>query len=232
MAASLAEYTDHQLQNARALEFTRLVCALKSSNDSGPRSLSDSLALANAAERVMQRWPHTISQSHFQKAINFEVVTKAGVAPGTTDTNWGSLAAIQPLIDSFVSLSRAASVVGRLQAGGAVPVPFNTSVPTVTSGGTYRWTSQAGPKPVGQMSLQSTTLPITKAAGIIVIAAELVKLATPTAEQLVRRELVEGLAAYLDQQFADRLSQRSPTSTPRRSRTPHHRSARVTRRVM
>jgi len=107
------------------------------------------------------------------------------------------------LIESFVGLVRASSVVGKLQAAGAKAVPFNTSVPIVTAGGTYKWAGQGAPKVVGNMQPQSASLPISKAAGIIVVSSELVKLASPSAETLVRNELTGGIASYLDQQFTD-----------------------------
>jgi len=67
MQATLADYTDTQLQRARSIEFVRLVCHLKSSDDVGPRSLSHELPLMHASERVLQRWPDTTSASQLRK---------------------------------------------------------------------------------------------------------------------------------------------------------------------
>jgi HK97 family phage major capsid protein len=82
-------------------------------------------------------------------------------------------------------------------------VPFNISVPVQTAGGTYNWVGEGAPKPVGQLQFQSVTLGITKASGIIVISEELAKISNPSAEAVVRNDMIAGMAQYLDQQFID-----------------------------
>jgi HK97 family phage major capsid protein len=47
------------------------------------------------------------------------------------------------------------------------------------------------------------TVPFAKAAGIIVLSEELVKLSSPSAEGLVREEMIAGMAQFLDTQFVD-----------------------------
>jgi HK97 family phage major capsid protein/HK97 family phage prohead protease len=128
--------------------------------------------------------------------------TKTAVAAGTTtDSTWaGPLAVRQPLND-FLELLRPRTLLGRIS--GLKQVPFNISIPTQTTGGTYGWVGQNKPKPVTKADYLTVTLDFNKVAGIIVLSEELVMLSTPSAENLVREEMIAGMSAFLDQQFAD-----------------------------
>jgi HK97 family phage major capsid protein/HK97 family phage prohead protease len=128
--------------------------------------------------------------------------TKAAVAVGvTTDATWaGPLVVTQP-INEFLELLRPRTLLGRIP--GMRQVPFNVSVPTQTTGGTYGWVGQNKPKPVTKADFSTVTVPFAKAAGIIVLSEELVKLSTPSAETLVREEMIAGMAQFLDGQFQD-----------------------------
>lgn len=132
-----------------------------------------------------------------------ELVLKAAVAPGTTtDATWaGPLAPLQPLAAEFLELLRPATILGKVD--GFVRVPFNVSVPSQTGGGTYAWVGQGAPKPVGKLQFGTATLGITKAAGIIVITEELARTSTPSAEAVIRNDMIAGMGQYLDQQFID-----------------------------
>ena len=136
---------------------------------------------------------------------NVELLIKAAVAPGnTTDPAWaGALVTVTNLTSEFIALSRAASILGRIP--GIRKVPFNVSVPMQTAGGTYKWVGQAKAKPVTKMQFGSTSLGMSKAAGIIVLTEELVRASSPDAETIVRDEMTAGIAAFLDQQFTDPL---------------------------
>jgi HK97 family phage major capsid protein len=128
--------------------------------------------------------------------------TKAAVAVGTTtDATWaGPLVVTQPL-NEFLELLRPRTLLGRIP--GLRQVPFNVSIPSQTTGGTYGWVGQNKPKPVTKADFSSVTVPFAKAAGIIVMSEELVKLSTPSAENLVREEMIAGMGAFLDVQFQD-----------------------------
>jgi HK97 family phage major capsid protein len=89
------------------------------------------------------------------------------------------------------------------QIPGLRQVPFNVSVPSQTTGGTYAWVGQGLAKPVTAPAYATVTLPFSKAAGIVVLTEELVKLSTPSAEALVREEMIAGMAQFLDVQFND-----------------------------
>lgn len=132
-----------------------------------------------------------------------ELMVKAAVAPGTTtDATWaGPLVTVQPSVSEFLELLRPRTLLGRIP--GLRQVPFNVSVPSQTTGGTYSWVGQQKPKPVTKADYSTVTLTFAKAAGIIVLTEELVRLSSPSAEALVREEMIAGMSQFLDQQFVD-----------------------------
>lgn len=125
---------------------------------------------------------------------------KAAVAPGTaTDATWAGPLVNQKIANDFIELMRAATIID--QISGLYKVPFNTKIPQQTGGGTYSWVGEMKPKPVTALTFGSVTLDWAKVAGIIVLTQELVKLSSPSAEDVVRREMVAGIARFLDGQF-------------------------------
>ena len=132
-----------------------------------------------------------------------ELVLKAAVAAGTTtDATWaGPLAPMKPLTDEFIAYLRPATILGKVTT--FMKVPFNVSVASQTGGGTYQWVGQGAPKPVGKLAFVSVTLGITKCAGIIVITEELARTSTPDAEDVIRRDMIAGIAQFLDSEFID-----------------------------
>jgi HK97 family phage major capsid protein/HK97 family phage prohead protease len=132
-----------------------------------------------------------------------ELALKAAVAAGTTtDAVWaGPLAPIKPLANEFLALLRPATILGKID--GFRQVPFNVSVPSQTAGGSYKWVGQGAPKPVGSLAFATITLGITKCAGIIVITDELARNSTPSAEAVIRADMIAGIAQFLDVQLTD-----------------------------
>jgi HK97 family phage major capsid protein len=127
---------------------------------------------------------------------------KAAVAPGTTtDATWAAPLVNQNIAADFLELLRPATIVGRIP--GLRDVPFNTKVPSQTAGGTYSWVGEQKPKPVSKLAFLSESLGVNKVAGIIVLTEELVRLSNPKAEDLVRRDMIAGIAQFIDQQFID-----------------------------
>jgi HK97 family phage major capsid protein len=56
---------------------------------------------------------------------------------------------------------------------------------------------------MSKLAFSSQTLGFSKAAGIIAITEELARLSSPSAEDLVRKDMIAGISAFLDQQFID-----------------------------
>lgn len=132
-----------------------------------------------------------------------ELMVRAAVAPGDTLTpSWaGVLVQIQNAQNEFLELLRPATIIGKIP--NLRQVPFNTQVPLQTGGGTYGWVGQGAPKPVTKLAMTTTAIQFSKAAGIIVITDELAKLSSPSAETIVRGDMIAGISQFLDLQFID-----------------------------
>lgn len=179
------------------------VLTIKSNAPKGSAFVRSAIALLNTksgsrAEAIAyarDRWA--------DQAADVELLLKAAVAAGnTTDATWaGPLAVAQPLVNEFLELLRPATLIGKIP--NFRQVPFNVSVPSQTAGGTYQWVGQGAPKPVGALAFSAVTLGIAKAAGIIVLTEELVRISSPSAETTVRQDMTAGMAQYLDTQFID-----------------------------
>lgn len=173
--------------------FTRLVIA----KINGKGSISDTLRYIKGRTD----WDNT---PELATMLEYEgLVQKAAVNPGTvTDPAWAApLAVVRPLMDEFIELLRARTVIDRIP--GLRRVPFNVSVPIQNAASTVAWVGEGAPKPVGQLGFTSTTLLIAKAAGIVAISVELAKISNPSAEALVREDLIREIAKFLDTQFLD-----------------------------
>jgi HK97 family phage major capsid protein/HK97 family phage prohead protease len=125
---------------------------------------------------------------------------KAPVAAGTSTTaGWASNLVPTNFTADFLEMLRPRTLVGRMT--GLKRVPFNVSFPSQTAGGTYAWVGENAPKPVTRPTYGTVTLGTAKAAGIIVLTEELVRNSSPSAQETVRNEMLEGMARYLDGQF-------------------------------
>ena len=145
-----------------------------------------------AAMYAEQRWPDMPEVAMF---------LKAAVAPGTTtDATWAGPLMQPRVIDEFVALLRPQTAIGKLNLR---KVPFNTKVPAQTAGGTYGWVGEQKPKPVTKLAFSSLTVPYHKTAGIIVLTEELARLSSPSAEDLVRADMIAGITAFVDLAFTD-----------------------------
>jgi hypothetical protein len=201
----LSTFTADQVRDWRANDFVRFVSSLaEAGKQRGAKAvtLSDELDRIHAAEHFLSHYgPQNPNRSFVERAATFQ--TKAATNPGTTlEPAWGApLAPIRPLIDAFVDVARPASLLGKLQA--AARVPFNVSVPVASSGGTYKWVGQSAPKPIGNMSLSSVSLPILKASGMFVVTKELLTLSAPASVTVLRREMIRGMSQFLDAQLSD-----------------------------
>jgi HK97 family phage major capsid protein len=163
--------------------FVRLACAKLVCNGN----------LHEAAEYA-KRWDDSTPE--------VSLALKAAIAPGTsTDATWAGPLVSQNISNEFIELLRPATIIGKIP--GFRMVPFNTKVPAQSGGGTYGWVGEAKPKPVTKLAFTSANLGYTKAAGIIVLTEELVRLSTPSAEALARNDMVKGIAQFLDAQFID-----------------------------
>jgi HK97 family phage major capsid protein len=139
-----------------------------------------------------------------------ELLIKAAVAAGTTtDTVWaGPLAPYKPLMDEFIEFLRPATIVGKIPK--LRTVPFLVSVPSQTGGVSASWVGENAPKPVGALQFGTVTLALTKCAIIVVITDELAKNSTPSAEAVIRTDMINAIAFLVDTEFT--LPARAPVA--------------------
>lgn len=164
--------------------FTRMVMALGACHGNK----------AEAAAYAEKRW----DDSTPEVALSLKAAVAAGT---TTDATWASPLVNQTMLNEFIELLRPATILGKIP--GLRNVPFNVKVPMQTAGGTYGWVGEAKPKPLTKLAFGSDTLGMTKVAGIIVLTEELVRSSNPSAEALVRADMIAGIAQFLDAQFID-----------------------------
>jgi len=127
---------------------------------------------------------------------------KAAVAAGTTtDPIWAKPLVNQNVSTELIELVRPATFLGQIK--GFKKVPFNTKMPRQTNGGTYNWVGEAKPKPVTSLGFDTVALDMSKIAGIIALTKELAMLSNPDAEQVVRNDMIAGIAKFSNQQFID-----------------------------
>lgn len=146
------------------------------------------------AERLAERWKDTPEVG---------MVLKAAVAAGTTsDATWAApLVQYENMQSEFIELLRPLTILGRLNS--LRRVPFNVRIPRQTGGTSGTFVGEGAPAPVKKLDFDNVTLPWAKASTIVVLTAELARMSNPSAEALVRQDLLEGCAEYLDKRFVD-----------------------------
>jgi HK97 family phage major capsid protein len=132
-----------------------------------------------------------------------DLLQKDNVPAGTsTDATFaGPLVYAQQLANEFVEFLRPQTVLGRIP--GLRRVPFNVRITGQTSGATGYWVGQGQAKPLTRYGFNAQTLAYHKVAAIISITDELARFSSPSAEMLVRDELVNALRERLDLDFLD-----------------------------
>ena len=146
------------------------------------------------AQKIAERWKDTPEVG---------LVLRAAADAGTTsDVAWaGPLVQYQDLIGEFIELLRNQTILGRM--GSVRRVPFNVRMHRQTAGSTGAFVGEGQPTPVRELAFDNVTLPWAKASTIVVITAELAKVSSPSAETLVRDDLLAGMAEFLDKRLID-----------------------------
>lgn len=170
-------------------------------------------AMAIAASRG-QRFEAIEIAKQWKDTPEVEMTLKAAVAVGDSVTSgWASqLVYAQDMATEFIELLRPMTIVGRMPS--LRRVPFNVRMPRATSGTSASWVGQGSPKPVSRMTFDSLSLTYHKMATIVVLTEELVRLSNPSAEAIVRQDMLDAIAQYTDQQFIDPTVTASGTTSP------------------
>lgn len=147
------------------------------------------------AEQIAKRWD--------DQTPEVSTVIKAAVAAGTTtDAEWAKpLVEYTNMASEFAELLRPATIIGRIP--GLRRVPFNIKVPRQTGGSSASWVGEGAPKPVSELAFDQISLGFTKLAGIVVMTEELVRFSNPSAEAIVRQDLIDTIVQTMDKDFVD-----------------------------
>lgn len=151
-------------------------------------------------------------QLAIQRYTNDEAVVhvlKAAVAAGSTsNTTWvGNLVGDESSVYAdFIEFLRPQTIIGKFGANG-VPglrrVPFRVALVGQTSGGDGYWVGEGSAKPLTKFDFSRTTLDPLKVANIAVLTMEAIRDSSPSADVIVRDQLVEALRSRLDIDFVD-----------------------------
>jgi hypothetical protein len=117
-------------------------------------------------------------------------------APISTTAGGGALT--MPGTNEVINLIRGRTVAGRL---GLRKVPFLNSSPVAVAEPAFGWVGEGKPVPAGRLTWEPASLPSRKLGGIVTMTAELLRLATPESEDVVREEVVGGAQKFLDSKF-------------------------------
>lgn len=153
--------------------------------------------------REDKTWHEQTPEVELVLSHDIPMLMRAAVAAGTTqDATWASpLVVAQNMASEFIELLRPATILGRIP--GLRRVPFNISMPRATAGTSTGWVGEGAMKPVTNMAFDTVTLRWAKAASIVVLTDELVRFSNPSAEAVVRQDMIAAMAQFLDRQFVD-----------------------------
>jgi HK97 family phage major capsid protein len=180
--------------------FTRMVGALAMAKGNLMQAVELAKRWDNETPEVGVVLRHAVSVG---STTGDQWLQRAAVAAGTTqDPTWAApLVNYRIMSDEFIELLRPATIVGRLT--GYRTVPFNVKIPRETAGATAGWVGEGLSKPVSKLTFDQVTIPWAKIAVIVVITQELARFSVPSAEMLVRDDLIAAISQFIDQQFID-----------------------------
>jgi HK97 family phage major capsid protein len=169
--------------------------------------------ICKVASRLFGESPIEIAKARYPSHPSIQAFLKTAVAGGTTtgsggspDSGWGSALTATPttLAAEFLEFLRPMTIVGKFGTGG-IPsltrVPFNIRVQSQTSGGSAAWVGQAKLKPVTKFDYDAVNLYWAKLAAIAVLADELIRFSSPSAEARVRDALTKTIVERMDIDF-------------------------------
>lgn len=183
----LSSLTVAQTAPKEAIELMRALSAKACTRGSGA---------AAAEAHYRERWGAITAPPLMTKAL--EWLEKAAVPPGTTtDATWAAPLMGQ-LTAGFLALVRVTSVIGKLPV---TPVPFNTKLITQSAGASMKWIGENTPKPATALGFGNVVLLPTKAGGILVVSAELMKLSAPGSDQALQQIVSNELTRFVDAAF-------------------------------
>jgi hypothetical protein len=137
----------------------------------------------------------------------FNSLEKAEVPAGATvANNWAEdlVGDTTSAFADFVEYLRPQTILGKFGTNG-VPslrrVPFRVPLISQTAGGSGAWVGEGKAKPVTSFDFSRTTLEPLKVANICILTDEVIRDSSPSAEAIVRDQLVQALVGVIDTDF-------------------------------
>jgi HK97 family phage major capsid protein/HK97 family phage prohead protease len=192
---------------------------------SKPQQAKDGLAMAQVVKFLGRAQGQPFVACEMAKADpNVDpravAVLKTAVAAGsTTNTTWaGNLVGEETSVYAdFIEYLRPQTILGRFGTGG-IPslrrVPFRVPLIGQTSGGEGYWVGEGAPKPLTKFDFSRVVLEPLKVANVAVLTMEVLRDSSPSADIIVRDQLVAALRSRLDTDFVDPLKTASAGVSP------------------
>ena len=121
-------------------------------------------------------------------------------------SNSSALIVENQLAGEFIELLREQTIVDKL-APMMRAAPFNAKIPGLASGGVAAWVGEGEAKPATNPTFTSVKIDHHKLAGIVVRTDDLLKLASPGTDQMLRDDMIEACATLIDNTFIDTAAQ-------------------------
>jgi HK97 family phage major capsid protein/HK97 family phage prohead protease len=165
--------------------------------------------LALAQGNLMQAKEIAVNQ--YPDASRLHTVIKAAVASGSTnDPTWGgALVEHRDFVDDFIEFLRPRTIIGQFGTGN-IPslrnVPFNVHIKGQSTGTGHFWTGEGLPIGVTKADFNEVYLRWAKVNSIVAMSNELIRVSSPSADILIRDDMVRELSSGMDQAFINKAN--------------------------
>ena len=166
------------------------------------------LAKAKALAVLQQKKGNYISPLDIAKSQGMDprVIQALEKAAVLNTTNSSPLIVEHQLANEFVELLRAETIVDKL-ASFMRAAPFNATIPGMATGAVAAWVGEGAAKPATNPTFNTVEIKHHKLAGIVVRTDDLLKLSSPSTDQMLLDDLVEASATLIDTTFMDDAAQ-------------------------
>lgn len=162
------------------------------------------LAKAKALAVIQQKNGNYVSPIEIAKSQGMDprVIQVLEKAVALDTTNSSDLIVENELSNEFIELLRAETIVDKL-APSMRKAPFNAKIPGAATGAVAAWVGEGQAKPATNPTFNSIKIEHHKLAGIVVRTDDLLKLSSPSTDQMLRDDLIEATTTLIDTTFMD-----------------------------
>ena len=162
------------------------------------------LAKAKALAVLQQKKGNYITPLDIAKSQGMDrrVIQALEKAVVLDTSNSNPLIVENQLANEFVELLRAETIVDKL-ASFMRAAPFNATIPGMATGAIAAWVGEGAAKPATNPTFNTVEIKHHKLAGIVVRTDDLLKLSSPSTDQMLLDDLVDASATLIDTTFMD-----------------------------